>query len=372
MASQPYQQRVPAVSRAVEALERLVEAREPLALSSLARQVHAHPSSLLAILTTLRASGLVTRSETDGRYSPGPGLVALGSAAAARLDACQTFEGVAGPLAAETGETVVLWVLEEGGATLVAARESARSVRYVPRLGQVVPSVLFDRGPFVQLELEPGVALVGMDLPARVTQPRSVVAVAGPEHRLGGSAAEAARDALARVIGGEAGTEHSAQPGSWELAGPIAAAEVDAFLGQGLVATLSYLSDDSYPSTVPLWYDWDGSAFWLIPRSGSEWVMQVRRNPRVSLAVSESVPPLRRVLARGPVQSVPDPGHAIWRQMTARLVARYAGFDRVDLLVTPPAELLRLTPEQLIAWRGLLQHPGAVGRRAPAATRDSA
>ena len=43
------------------------------------------PSSLLAILTTLRGAGLVSRSARDGRYVPGPGLVALGTAAAQRL-----------------------------------------------------------------------------------------------------------------------------------------------------------------------------------------------------------------------------------------------------------------------------------------------
>jgi len=78
----PYRAHVPAVARAVRALEYLASSQQPLSLSALSRAVQVGPSSLLAILNTLRGLGLVTRSPRDGRYLPGPGLVALGTAAA--------------------------------------------------------------------------------------------------------------------------------------------------------------------------------------------------------------------------------------------------------------------------------------------------
>src|SRR3979409_2519134 len=84
--SASYPARVPAVARAVEALEHLAAAQQPLSLSALSRAIAVGPSSLLAILTTLRGAGLVSRSARDGRYLPGPGLVALGTAAAQRLE----------------------------------------------------------------------------------------------------------------------------------------------------------------------------------------------------------------------------------------------------------------------------------------------
>jgi hypothetical protein len=133
---------------------------------------------------------------------------------------------------------------------------------------------------------------------------------------------------------------------------------LDAFLSQALVASLSYLSDDGYPASVPLWYDWDGQAFWIVPSPGAEWAVYVRRNPRVSLAISESTAPLRRVLARGPIHSVEDPDASLWRSAEGRLAARYARLDAARLLEGPsghPRRLLRLVPERLIAWRGLLR-----------------
>src|SRR5919202_4080977 len=103
--SSTYQSRVPAVARAVQALEHLAAAQQPLSLSAISRAVQVGPSSLLAILTTLRSFGLVTRSARDGRYSPGPGLVALGSAAAQCLEPLNTFDLLTVDLVDRLGET---------------------------------------------------------------------------------------------------------------------------------------------------------------------------------------------------------------------------------------------------------------------------
>ena len=75
--SRRYQDEVPAVARAVRLLERLAAGGSACSLAELARELGVGPSSLLAILTTLRRAGLVAR-DGDGRYSVGPGLAALG------------------------------------------------------------------------------------------------------------------------------------------------------------------------------------------------------------------------------------------------------------------------------------------------------
>jgi DNA-binding transcriptional ArsR family regulator len=231
----PYAQEVPAVRRAVRVLDFLASAPEPLSLSGIGRALDISPSSLLAILTTLRRLGLVTRFEPGRLYAVAPGLACLGTAA-------------------------------------------ERQLKHL-------------------------------------------------------------------------GMEAAAAPTDWPLAGPIEPAELDAFLEQDLVATLSYLSEEGYPTTVPLWYVWDRAAFWLVARPGSEWARHVRRDPRVSLAISESAPPLRRVLARGRLEPVDNLAGPRWAGLRARLAARYAG-----LAADPRGGLFRLTPDHMIAWRGLLAH----------------
>jgi hypothetical protein len=196
----------------------------------------------------------------------------------------------------------------------------------------------------VEAELEPCVWMLAASL-----DERALLAVVGPTARLRGPAGAGARRALRVVAGGE---------GGWPGSGPIEPGELDAFLSQALVASLSYLSDDGYPASVPLWYDWDGSAFWIVPSPGAEWAEHVRRNPRVSLSISESLAPLRRVLARGPILAVDDPDASQWRSVEGRLAARYARLDAARLLDGRSGQarvLLRLLPRRLIAWRGLLR-----------------
>src|ERR671939_887528 len=135
-----YQARVPAVARAVAALEHLAAAQQPVSLSALSRAIGVGPSSLLAILTTLRGVGLVSRSARDGRYAPGPGLVALGTAAAQRLEPLQIFDLLAAELVEQLGETVLLWVQQGDGLALAAAREGTQPLRYVAPLGLRLPA----------------------------------------------------------------------------------------------------------------------------------------------------------------------------------------------------------------------------------------
>jgi hypothetical protein len=335
----------------VRALETLASAQQPLSLSALSKAIDVVPSSLLAILTTLRGMGLVSRSVRDGRYLPGPGLVALGAAAAQCLEPLQAFDLLATDLIENLGETVLLWIQQGDGLAMAAVREGTQPLRYVPTLGLRLPATGWASSTLdgiVEGALEPGVWLLGVPL-----DEHALLAVVGPDMRLRDAAGDAARNAL-RVV---AGAESS---GAWAGSGPIEPKELDTFLSQALVASLSYLSDDGYPASVPLWYDWDGRAFWLVPSPSAEWAAHVQRNPRVSLSISESTPPLRRVLARGPIGTVSDPDASLWRSVQARLAARYARLDPARLLEGRSGQaqmLLRLVPEQLIAWRGLLR-PG--------------
>ena len=378
----PYAQQVPAVRRAAQVLECLAAAGEPLSLAALSRGLGVGASSLLAILTTLRGRGLVARSEADGRYEPGPGLAALGAAARRRLAPMQVFQRIAGRLAGRVGDTVVLWVRHEAAFVLAAAEEGSHPLRFVPPLGlqvtvgnPVLARLLtaVDRAQVVDGELQLGVWMQAIGLPSLASREEVAIAIAGPPSRLQGAAGAEARRALVEAIDEVAGRS-SGPLANWEHAGPIGPAELDAFLRQALVTNLSYVSDDGYPATVPLWYVWDGIAFWLAPRPGSEWAEHVRVDPRVSLAVSESSVPLRRVLVRGRVEQVEDPSGTKWRDIELQLAERYSAFDAARQPAGPSQRRapLRLVPEQLIAWRGLLRHPGSAPQSRTPLTPGSA
>src|ERR1700704_4741402 len=192
--SPAYHARVPAVARAVQALEHLAAAQQPLSLSALSRAIAVGPSSLLAILTTLCGAGLVSRSPRDGRYLPGPGLVALGTAAAQRLEPLHTFDMLAADLVDRLGETVLLWIQQGDGLAMAAAREGSQTLRDVPPLGLRLPARgggSRTRGGIVEGDLEPDVWMLAASL-----DERALLAVVGPAGRLRGAAGASSRDAL--------------------------------------------------------------------------------------------------------------------------------------------------------------------------------
>jgi len=369
-AGRRYQDEVPAVARAIRVLERLAASCESRPLADLARELDVGPSSLLAILTTLRHAHLVARTD-GGKYRVGPGLAALGSAAAGKLRACQQFAEIADQLVSTTGESALLWVRQEEWFVLAAAREGTQPLRFVPTPGLRIrarATCLADisgTATVADEELLPGIWMIATMLPT-IPSECARVALAGPRDRVAEPGIQAALLAACKSPDGAAvlpvaQTIDSAGPSALSAvatSGPIDGDELDDFLGQSLVATLSYLADDGYPTTVPLWYAWDGASFSLASRPGSEWAEHVRLDPRVSLAVSESSPPLRRVLARGRLVEVADPGSMRWTEIEGRLASRYAGFDAArEPAAAGPGRLLELKPERLIAWRGLLRHP---------------
>jgi DNA-binding IclR family transcriptional regulator len=373
-AGRRYQDEVPAVARAVRLLERLAADPRPRSLADLTRDLGVGASSLLAILTTLRHAGLVDR-DPNGHYTVGPGLVALGNAAACKLRACERFAGLAEQLVRSFGETALLWVRQGEYAVLAAACEGTEPLRFVPTPGTRISlantalgALLAGDVALIEEEFMPGVWSVAVLLPTGPGE-RACIALAGPRQRV---QQPTVHTALLAAVGQNPAADEppvglaSGRLGGqtrerWDTAatsGPIVDGELDAFLRQSLVATLSYLADDGYPATVPLWYAWDGRAFWLASRPGSEWAEHVRLDPRVSLAVSESAPPLRRVLARGDLEEIDDPTGARWAEIEAQLAARYAGFDAArEPSAAGRGRLLKLTPARLIAWRGLLRYP---------------
>src|SRR5207302_443768 len=130
----------------------------------------------------------------DGRYTPGPELVALGTAAAQHLEPLHTFDALAADLVEQWGETVLLWIQQGDGLALAAAREGQHPLRYVPSLGLRLPAAGWATGGergIAEGELEPGVWMLAASL-----DEGAVLALVGPTERLRGAAGNGARAAL--------------------------------------------------------------------------------------------------------------------------------------------------------------------------------
>ncbi len=202
--------------RVLDLLEAVVDGGEGN-LTAVAGATGLTPTTALRHLRALETRGYVSRDDA-GVFSPGPRLL--------RLAAIVHDEGSLGrlteaarphleALAAETGESTYLAIVDGRTATYVATVESRHAIRHVGWVGQSVPlegtavgAALTDgTDPVTRTgAVEPDITAVARALPT-TRRPRAAMSVIGPSHRLDDRLAEieaalvAATDRLATELG---------------------------------------------------------------------------------------------------------------------------------------------------------------------------
>lgn len=77
---------------------------------------------------------------------------------------------------------------------------------------------------------------------------------------------------------------------------------------------LTTLRADGSPHVTPIWFVWDGRAFWMCTSSGNVKVRNLRRDPRVALALDDGDSPVvAQGIARLHARPYPEPIVAAFR-----------------------------------------------------------
>ncbi|MFH8747608.1 pyridoxamine 5'-phosphate oxidase family protein [Streptomyces rimosus] len=63
--------------------------------------------------------------------------------------------------------------------------------------------------------------------------------------------------------------------------------ELDAFLAEQRTCRVATVSEDGTPHIGPLWFVWDGAALWLYSVTRSKRWAQLRKDPRIAVAVDD-------------------------------------------------------------------------------------
>lgn len=130
--------------------------------------------------------------------------------------------------------------------------------------------------------------------------------------------------------------------------------DVDDFLRQPLTARLA----TNGPTVRPVWFLWEGGAFWVLTGPWARLFDRVKEDPRLALVVDEcdiATGRVRQVIARGRGELVPFDVPRGRRKLTRYLGADETTWDPrfVHYLHDAPAERgtmwLRLTPDSLTA-----------------------
>lgn len=124
---------------------------------------------------------------------------------------------------------------------------------------------------------------------------------------------------------------------------------------------LAIMKEDGWPMVVPLWYQWDGEAFYVVGRKRSKWVADLRREPRCAICIEESAHPrIRKVLSQCTAEILEGPARgegSQWVEVANEMATRYSGPDGPEQLVPSygwERYLVRLVPRdgKLTTWQG--------------------
>lgn len=113
-----------AVDRALESLW-IINAHRRVTVTQLAEQLDVHKSTASRILSSLEKNRLVDRDAHTAEYSLGQGILQLAAAVTSQRGFTQSAQALSDLIAAETGLTANVAVLDDGSAVNVVQSESS-------------------------------------------------------------------------------------------------------------------------------------------------------------------------------------------------------------------------------------------------------
>lgn len=131
---------IQSVSRALDLLEAFTEKEGELGVTELARKLKLHKNNVFRLLATLETRGYVEQDKETERYRLGVKAYEVASVFLRHLDLRRQSRPHLESLAAKSGETAYLGVLDRGSTVYVDIVESEQAVRVAPRLGQRFPA----------------------------------------------------------------------------------------------------------------------------------------------------------------------------------------------------------------------------------------
>ena len=129
---------VRALDKALTILDHLSHIQEEIDLANLSRQVKIPKSTLLRLLNTLKKHNLIEQNERTQKYQLGWALIYLGKIASRYYTLPNLVHPFLDQLAAKTGETASLVVLDNSHAVYIDQAVSSSMIKGVPSVGSVV------------------------------------------------------------------------------------------------------------------------------------------------------------------------------------------------------------------------------------------
>jgi PPOX class probable F420-dependent enzyme len=139
------------------------------------------------------------------------------------------------------------------------------------------------------------------------------------------------------------------------MARKMTAGQVREFLLHGTrTAKVATVLADGTPHVVPVWFVLDGDQVVFTAGASSVKARNLRRDPRISLAVDDEQSPYAFVHLRGTATVEGDEALDELRRFATEIGARYMGADRAEEFgqrnAVPGEALIRVTPHRIFGW----------------------
>lgn len=125
--------------------------------------------------------------------------------------------------------------------------------------------------------------------------------------------------------------------------------DLGGFLDQPLVAVIATLRTDGSVLLSPVWYEWRDGGFNVWVEAQNVKVRHLRRDPRSTIVVAESAPPLRGVEVRGIARIIEDGVTETARRIAARYLAEDEAAADTDALRGADV-IIRIEPGHVRVW----------------------
>ena len=365
---------VPTAERTLQLIELLLNEKEGQTPQELLMQLDISRSSLFMLLRTLKNLGYIEQAEKRGRYRLGPRLASwrIPQNFPASQDLLAAFYQEAER--AELAETLALAGLSGGQVVILAQVESRLRVRsvYAPgqiRAGLTAANQVLAPIPDAAVSVN-GYSLTTTDESFELAlpvcrdgyHPETALLLNAPayrweESRMLNELLPPLREMAARLsyhLGAVTYSPyHDTSDSLHQATAPLSPEDTSAFLQGPWTARLACVRPDGHPHVIPVWQEWDGTAFYVIAWEGSQWVDFVKQNPNVSLTVDEPWPPLRRIVARGKADIFAGDGtDGKLDPLVQRMASRYLGRGKAGL-VGKIQSAFRIVPEFISGRQGL-------------------
>ena len=134
--------------------------------------------------------------------------------------------------------------------------------------------------------------------------------------------------------------------------------EIAEFLAGPVVARIATIDENGVPYVTPVWQEWDGQAFWIVPRERSAWIAHIKKNPNVGVSCAQDSGTYTRVTAQGKAEIVfgPAPMEGQCLDVANRMAVRFLGAHGPEYLVPTydrARYLIKIVPTKMVTWDGI-------------------